>query len=185
MGMKRNRKELGAAWAADELVLLRRNIWKADVLEGFVVDLDEDWVVLHVVYDVGLNGWAIVRLDTIRTVEREPANSFLPRALAQFGEEPSPVLVDLASSRDVIRSLAATFPLLTLFTETHDPRTAAVGRPVRTGKNKVDVLEITADGTWDGRDPRRLRYDDITRVDVGGRYEQALHELGGYPPVPG
>src|SRR4051794_6561234 len=53
MGAKRNRKQLGAAWAADELVLLRRSIWKADVLEGFVVDLDEDWVVLHIVYDVG------------------------------------------------------------------------------------------------------------------------------------
>lgn len=184
MGLKRNRKELAAAWAADELVLLRRNIWKADVLEGFVVDLDRDWVVLHVVYDVGLNGWSVVRLDTVRTVEREPANGFLPRALAQFGEQPAPVLVDLSSGRDAIRSLATTFPLLTVFTEEHDPRTAAVGRPVRAGRNKVDVLEITADGTWDGRDPRRIRYDDITRIDVGGRYEQALHELGGLPPVP-
>lgn len=182
--MKRNRKELGAAWAADELVLLRRNVWKADVLEGFVVDLDRDWVVLHVVYDVGLNGWSVVRLDTIRTVEREPANSFLPRALAQFGEDPAPVLVDLTSTRDVIGSLASTFPLLTLFTELEDPRSALVGRPVRTGAKKVDLLEITADGTWDGRDARRIRYEDITRIDVGGRYEQALHELGGYPPVP-
>ena len=165
-------------------MLLRRNIWKADVLEGFVVDLDEDWVVLNVVYDVGLNGWSVVRLETVRTVEREPANAFLPRALAQFGQDPQPVLVDLASTRDAIRSLSATFPLLTAFTEAHDPRTALVGRPVRTGKKKLDLLEITADGTWDGSDPRRLRYEDITRIDVGGRYEQALHELGGYPPVP-
>ena len=45
-------------------------------------------------------------------------------------------------------------------------------------------LEITADGTWDGRRARRIRYEDITRIDVGGRYEQALHELGGYPPIP-
>jgi hypothetical protein len=185
MGMKRNRRELEAAWAADELVLLRRNIWKADVIEGFVVDLAGDWVVLHVVYDVGLNGWSVVRLDTVRTVEREPANSFLPRALAQFGEEPAPVLVDLTSPVDIIRSLAATFPLLTLLAEIDDPRAAAVGRPTRTGKKKVDLLEITPEGTWDGREPRRLRFADITRVDVGGRYEQALHELGGYPPIPG
>jgi hypothetical protein len=184
MGMKRNRKELGAAWAADELVVLRRNIWKADVIEGFVIDLDDAWAAIHIVYDVGLNGWSIVRLDTIRTVERQPANSFLARALAQFGEQPAPLLVDLTSSRDVIESLAATFPLLTLFTEVEDPRTAAVGRPTRTGKTRTDLLEITADGTWDGRDARRFRYEDITRIDVGGRYEQALHELGGYPPIP-
>lgn len=184
MGMKRNRKELGAAWASDELVVLRRSIWKADVIEGFVVDLGDGWAAIHVVYDVGLNGWSVVRLDTLRMVERQPANSFLARALAQFGEQPSPVLVDLTSGRDAISSLATSFPLLTVFTEEQDPRMAAVGRPVRTGRNKLDLLEITADGTWDGRDPRRIRYDDITRIDVGGRYEQALHELGGYPPIP-
>ena len=184
MGAKRNRKELAAAWAADELVLLRRNIWKADVLEGFVVDLDRDWVVLNIVYDVGLNGWSVVRLDTVRAVEREPANSFLPRALAQFGEDPAPVLVDLSSERDAIRSLARTFPLVTIFTEEDDPRVAVVGRPVRAGKNKVDLLEITAEGTWESRKPTRIPYEDITRIDVGGRFEQALHELGGYPPVP-
>lgn len=183
--MKRNRKELGAAWAAAELVLLRRNIWKADVLEGFVVDLDRGWVVLHIVYDVGLNGWSVVRLDTVRAVEREPANSFLPRALAHFGEEPAPVLVDLSDGRDAIRSLATTFPILTVFTEGDDPRSAVVGRPIRAGKKKVDLLEITADGSWERAEPRRLRYEDITRIDVGGRYEQALHQLGGYPPVPG
>lgn len=183
MGSKRNHRELGAAWAADELVLARRNIWKADLLEGFVVDLAQDWAAINLVYDVGLNGWSIVRLDTIREVERQPTTAFLPRALDLFGYEPEPIDVDLSSCRAVIRSLAATFPLINVFTEADDPTVCAIGRPVRATGKRVHLLDITPDATWE-QAPRRFRYEDVTRIDVGGRYEVALHALGGYPPVP-
>jgi hypothetical protein len=43
---------------------------------------------------------------------------------------------------------------------------------------------MDADARWSD-EPRRLRYDAITRIDVGGRFETALHHLGGFPPVPG
>lgn len=183
MGLKRNRRELGAAWAADELVMARRNIWKADLLEGFVVDLGPDWAAINLVYDVGLNGWSIVRLDTVREVERHSPESFLPRALDLFGYEPEPIDVDLSSCRSIIRSLSATFPLVNVFTEADDPTVCAIGRPVRATKERVHLLDIGPDALWHA-EPRRFRYRDITRIDVGGRYEVALHALGGYPPVP-
>lgn len=183
MGRKRNRRELGIAWANEELVLARRSIWKADVLEGYVVALAPDWAAVNLVYDVGLNGWAIVRLDTVREVERHPVDGFLPRALTVFGHEPEPVEVDLSSPRAIIRSLATTFPLISVFTEADDPAVCAIGRPVRTGRQRLRLLDIGPDAEWDD-EPRGFRYEDITRIDVGGRYEIALHALGGYPPVP-
>lgn len=184
MGRKRNRRELVAAWAHDDLVLARRTIWKADVLEGFVVALADEWAAIQLVYDVGLNGWSIVRLDTVREVERQATDAFLPRALALFGEAPEPIDVDLSSCRSIIRSLATTFPLLSVFTESIDPSVCAIGRPLRTGNQRLRLLDIGPDAEWHD-EPRSLRYDDITRIDVGGRYETALHALGGYPPVPG
>ena len=54
---------------------------------------------------------------------------------------------------------------------------------MRLGKRKLHLLDIDPDGLWD-HGPRRFAYEDITRVDVDGRYERALHELGGYPPIP-
>ena len=48
----------------------------------------------------------------------------------------------------------------------------------------ADGLDITAEGTWEDTEPRTFRYEDITRIDVGGRFETALHLLGGFPPVP-
>ena len=183
MGTKRNHRQLGAAWASDEVVVLRRTVWKGDILEGFVVDLGDEWAALNVVYDVGLNGWSVVRLDTVRDVECLDAQSFLPRALAQFGEVPEPIDVDLTSCRAIVRCLSRTFPLITIFTEAEDPRSCAVGRPLRATKSKIHLLDITAEATWETDEPRTFRYEDVTRIDVGGRFETALHELGGYPPV--
>jgi len=184
MGAKRNRRELGAAWAADELALARRSLWKAEVLEGFVVDLSHEWVALNVVWDVGLNGWSIVRLDTIREVTRTRSDSFLPRALAWYDHHASPLPIELGTCHDLIAALATDFPLLTLFTEAEDPTMCAIGRPVRLTNTKVHLLGISSDAEW-ADEPQRLRLEDITRIDVGGSYERALHDLGGYPPIPG
>ena len=182
MGRKRNRRELTAAHAASEPVLARRNVWKADHLEGFVVDLDEDWVVLNLVYDVSLNGWSVVRMDTLREIERQGSDTFIARALDWYSEEPMPLEVDLESTADLLRSAAARFPVLTLYTEVVDHTVCVIGRPQRITAKKVDVLELSSEAVWSGKH-RTLRLDDITRVDVGGRYETVLHHLGGYPPV--
>lgn len=183
MGAKRNRRELRAALAAGEPVLARRNLWKADHLEGFVVDLDAAWAVLNLVYDVGLNGWSVVRLDTLREVERQGPGTFIARALDWSHEGPTALDVDLDTPADLLRSAAARFPLLTIYTEEVDPTACVIGRPQRIGEKKVDVLELSSEAAW-ADEPRRIRLDDITRVDVGARYETVLHHLGGYPPVP-
>ena len=42
------------------------------------------------------------------------------------------------------------------------------------------LLEINPDASWDA-EPREYRLRDITRVDFGGDYEDALHLVGGWP----
>lgn len=183
MGRKRTRRALREAAATGEPVLVRRNLWKADHLEGFVVDVDDAWATLHLVHDVGLNGWSTVRLDTVRDVVHLGADAFITRALDLVGDEPLPLGLDLESAADVIRSSASAFPLVTLYTEAADPGVCAIGRPRRLGATKVSFLDISSEGEWE-EDPRHLRLADITRVDVGGRFETVLHHLGGYPPIP-
>jgi len=183
MGRKRNRRELARAMEVGEPVLARRNLWKADHLEGFVVAVDERWAVLHLVYDVGLNGWSAVRLDTLREVERQPADAFITRALEFAGEQPEPIELDTSSIVALLRSAARQFPLVTLYTEVADPGVCAIGRPVRIGSRSVTFLDVASDATW-ASETRGLRLEDLTRIDVGARYETVLHHLAGYPPVP-
>ena len=164
-------------------MLVRRNLWKADHLEGFVVAVAEEWALLHLVYDVGLNGWSAFRLDTVRDVEPQGENAFITRALRWAGEEPADPDLDTATVTTLLSSAAGRFPLITAYTEAADPGVCAIGRPQRIGARSVTFLDIGSEATW-ASETRSLRLADITRVDVGGRYEDVLHHLGGYPPIP-
>ena len=104
MGQKRNRRDLRTALEAGQPVLVRRNLWKADHLEGFVVRVDREWAVLHLVVDVDLNGWTAVRLDSVRDVVLLRADAFITRALAWAGERPVDPGLDTSSVQDLLRS---------------------------------------------------------------------------------
>lgn len=184
MGLKRNRRQLGEAMAEERLVMARRSLWKADHLEGFVTDVASQWALLHVVREVSLNGWTAVRLDSIRGVEHQQRSSLLARLMALDEVHPQGVEVDITDATSVLRSAAAVFPVVTVFTEATDPDICFTGRPVRVTATKLHLLDISSDATWSAAPPRRIRLDKITRVDVGGDFETALHRVGGYPPVP-
>ncbi|CAN5468077.1 hypothetical protein BH10ACT1_BH10ACT1_14830 [soil metagenome] len=183
MGRKRNRRALREALESGRPVMARRGLWKADHLEGYVVAVDAEWALLHIVYDVGLNGWSAVRLDTIREVEPQGEGSFIARALDLAGERPQSCDLDTASVVDLLHSATRLFPLVTVFTERVDPTVCAIGRPIRIGSRSVTFLDVSSSATWSD-ETRSLRLDDITRIDVGARYEQVLHRLAGYPPIP-
>ncbi len=183
MGKKANRKALDAVLSSGEPVRLHRSLWKADRLEGFVVGLSPTWAVLHLVDEVDLNGWSVIRLDSIARVERQGVNAFTARVLRHRGESPTPLDIDLGELPDVLADLGERFPLLSIHREGLDPEVCAIGKPVRIGKRKLELLDIDPDALWDHA-PRRFAYEEITRIDVDHRYAQALHEMGGYPPVP-
>ncbi|HEX2578408.1 MAG TPA: hypothetical protein VHK88_18830 [Aquihabitans sp.] len=182
MGRKGIRRELAGAHADGEPVLVRRNLWKADHLEGYVVAVGRDWAVLHLVHDVDLNGWSAVRLDTIRDVERQGPDAFINRALRWADEEPAPVELDTTSVTHLLRTASNRFPVVTVHTEAVDPLVCAIGRPQRIGGRRMRFLDISSNAEW-ATSTRRITLADVTRVDVGARYEQVLHHLGGYPPV--
>jgi hypothetical protein len=44
----------------------------------------------------------------------------------------------------------------------------------------VSLLEIGPDAVWD-KEPSEIRLGEITRIEFGGGYEEALHLVGGRP----
>ena len=183
MGQKRNRRDLKAALDAGRPVVLRRNLWKADHLEGYVVEVGREWAVLNLAFEVDLIGWSAVRLDTVRDVAVQGPDAFITRALIWAGERPEDPGLDVTSLPHLLRSATTEFPLITVHREAVDPTVCAIGRPTRLGGSKLTFLDVSSEAVW-ADEPRKLRLDDITRVDVGGRYEHVLHHLAGYPPIP-
>lgn len=167
----------------EELVRIRRGIRKADRVEGFVIGVGEQWVLLNLFDpDMFLDGYAALRLRDIRRVERRggPA-SFPVRALRHFGESPHPLEgVDLDTIRGLLASLGSTYPLLLIHVEELDPEVCYVGKYVSASKRNLRLLEISPRATWDD-EPTKWPLKAITRVEVGTRYAEALHAVGGTP----
>ena len=69
---------------------------------------------------------------------------------------------------------------MTIHTEKGDPDICWIGRILNVNRGCVSLLEINPDATWDKR-PTKHRLNEITRVNFGGDYEDALHLVGGEP----
>jgi hypothetical protein len=74
--------------------------------------------------------------------------------------------------------------VVTIHRENVDPDICQIGRVVAVDKDKVRLLEINPDASWDSR-PLVYRTREITRIDFGGSYEDALMLVGGPPPENG
>lgn len=69
---------------------------------------------------------------------------------------------------------------MTLHIEVRDPTVGFIGRPVRFTSRSVHLLEVSPQAEW-GDHPTKWAFPDVTRVEFGGRHEEALALIGGAP----
>lgn len=185
---KADRKVRGAlAAAAGDLAIVRlsRSIAHADTLDGVVVGIGAEWVLMAVIDPkIVLDGLAAVRLADVTKVRRRGGpDSFVGRALRARGQWPprGDATLDLDEARGLLVSAAAASPLVTIHIEEVRPDVCVIGRPLRVGPKVVRLLEISPEAEW-AAEPSRGRLADVTRVDIGGSYEAALLLVGGPAP---
>jgi hypothetical protein len=153
----------------------RRGVrWKT---YGWIVGFTQEWTLIQVYDDSQCKGWSAIRTSDIRAVSTD--DSIVSRALALWGEQPKsfPEL-DLSFLPSLLGTVHRHFPLVTLHFEVTDPSVCYIGCVVRLGKRAVTLREIEPDASWDAT-LHKYQYSTITRVDFGGRYEEALWLFGG------
>jgi hypothetical protein len=69
---------------------------------------------------------------------------------------------------------------VTVYRERVKPDTCIIGKVVDISESHLHFLEIGPDAVWEEK-PSKTRLSDITRVQFGGGYEEALHLVGGNP----
>ena len=89
----------------------------------------------------------------------------------------------MANIKDLLLSAREAFPLVTIHREQVDPDVCWIGRVHGVNRGRVSLLEIGPDAAW-GDTPEEYRIREITCVNFGGDYENALYLVGGEPPVP-
>lgn len=150
---------------------------------GYVEVIGKHWFALNLVDDgVRFNGFNCFRIaDVSKVVVPDPHADFLASALKKRGEKrPRFKALDLSSLASLIRAAAKKFPLLTVHLEVEQADVCYIGRVVEVGDDHVILRDVAPDGKWRTK-PDSYALSDITRVDFGGAYEQALYLVAGEP----
>jgi hypothetical protein len=183
----RDRRSAYASVRWGQFVGIRRWIPESDHLDGFVVAQSERWVLLARLSDrITLDGWTAVRVRDVQSVALDPAGDcFEIKALKARGQWPpnAPESVDITTVSAILRSVSAGGWLTAIFREFERPDVTWIGDVRTVANSAVSLLEVSVAGGW-ARRPRRFDLDDLTRIDFGGGYEEALSLVAGPPPKP-
>lgn len=151
-------------------------------IHGYVLAVGPKFFLLALVSDrIRFDGFECFRISDVLSVKPDPYAAFKDAALKKRGERmPEKPPLDLDSKETLLRSASRAFPLVTIHIEKVDPDVCYIGRVVDISRGKVSLLEIAPGAVWDDK-PAEYRLKDITRVNFGGDYEDALHIVGGDP----
>ncbi|GII93407.1 hypothetical protein [Sinosporangium siamense] len=179
-------QDLKRARRSGKPVRVSREIDCADRFDAYVVGIGRKWVLLHTISDeLHLDGHSAIRLHDIKHATRSgwKGAAMTHRVLALRGEcVHSPAGVDLDSTAGLIGTLTEAFPLMAVYIEKIDPHVCYIGRAHGiTRKKRLRLQEIGPAANW-AFTYSTNKTTDITRLDVGGGYIDALHTVGGDPP---
>ncbi|GAB3913687.1 hypothetical protein GCM10011575_19660 [Microlunatus endophyticus] len=181
MSKDRVRKRVRGARENGQLVRIRRSRgW--DALEGVVVDHGPKWLLLAVEFDAGFYGHCILRIRDI-TDFSDQRPSFVAQALAGEGHWPMPTLdqIDVSgSTKELVASLVALGRPAAYHYERRDPHSMLIGLPVGNEDHVLRLHTIDTHARWD--DVSRIRYRDLTRVDIDSGYLKRLLRISGNHP---
>jgi hypothetical protein len=155
--------------------------------DGFVVGVGKDWFVLQA-FEAGAHssaGYMAFRSKDVSLLTvPAPNQQFAAKALRLRGlRRQVPKGLKVGSLPALMRSANGVEPVVTIHLEALAPETCYIGRVATVAKREVELHEITPGAKWK-RTTTVFLLADITRVDFGGPYEDALARIGGRPPVP-
>ena len=165
---------------------------KAKTPRGYLIEFDRKPVDPHRLYGIALgwsddltllqlvnpdtmdvDGYSVIRNSDVRRWRPLGPKTFMARALKLRGIKAAfRDTIVLGDWRVVLETAGALFPLLTLQREKMNPHACHIGKVHLMTAKTVTLKTIDPDAKWAER--RQFRFADLTRVDFGGAYEEAL-----------
>lgn len=153
---------------------------------GYVLDIGPKFFLLALIGDdMRPDGFQCLKLKDVKRLQApDPYADFAVAALRKrrqkIRKRPD---IDISELPALLMSANRLFPLVTIHRELIKPDSCWIGRVINVTEKSVILQEIGPDASWEKR-PSRFRLSEITRVEFGGGYEEALHLVGGPPPAP-
>jgi hypothetical protein len=161
-----------------ELVKIDRAPIDEHPLEGFLLEQTKELILVNLVNSdvVCLNGYSVVRRRDVRKLKAQRKDEFIIRAFRFKNIAPrKPPGVSIAGWPALLESLTREFPLFTIHQEWLDAEVCFVGRLATMSASTFGLKEIDPDARWSRS--RSYKFRDLTKVDFGGGYEDALARL--------
>lgn len=154
-------------------------------IRGYVLDVGSHFFLLALLSDrIWFDGFECFRINDVRNVKPDPYAAFAEAALKKRHERrPKKPRVSVVSIEELLQSAGQAFPLVTIHREQVDPDVCWIGHVLGVTGGRVSLLEIGPDATWEDT-PHEYRLNEITRVNFGGDYENALDLVGTTRTVP-
>jgi hypothetical protein len=170
------RASLVGARDTQSLVRVTRSVERGSA-DGYVVGVGPEWFALALVSDLIIyDGFQLVRLKEVSSVEvPAPHAGFVERVLRLRRQtRPPDPKTDLTDITTILTTASVAFPLITVHREVVDPEVCHIGTVERIADGAVVLRLISTDAEWI-EERESFPLPDITRVDFGGLYEDALH----------
>jgi len=171
--------ELKNTLAKGQLVRIDRKSAKDDPIEGFVIGVGAEMILINSLIDFHLDGYvAILHSDVKRWKVLDGDESIAQRVLKIKGINPVPQPeIVLDSVEELLLSADREFPLISIYREAKKPDTMQVGRIDKLTEKTVSLVLLDPDATWSK--PTRFNLADITRVDFDTEYNDGLWMVAG------
>lgn len=170
------RLQLQQAASDDSIVRIYRADLQDGWVDGRVAILGAEFLALAVIDNsIRYDGFNCLRYsDITRCNLPAPHAEFLDSALRLRGlNQPTSPAIDLTSASTLFRTAALAFTIVTIYSEITDPDVAYIGRVIEVTESQLRLQHITPDAEWEN-DVEDHALRDITRIDVGCSYEDAL-----------
>ena len=179
--MQKTTKSRLALALRDKVLVRFASALERGTVNGYVLDIGPQFFLIALVSDgLRLNGFQCYRLSDIRKLQvPDKYARFHEAVLKKRGQRiPKKPPVVVSSLARLLLTANRAFPLVTIHRERVDRSACWIGRVVGLRKGRVTLVEIGPDASWYD-EPGTYRLSEITRVDFGGDYEDALHLIGG------
>ena len=175
--------ELRGALRTGHLVRFTRR-FEATRISGYVLDVGREFFLLAPVGDqIRFNGLQAMRIRDLRGLQDDPFAAFVQAALKMRRERrPRKRKLSVRTLPDLLQAAAKAFPLITIHREEVAPAICQIGHLLGVSKGRLRMLEIGPGAVWD-KVPTEYALKQVTRVDFGGGYEEALSLVGGRSPT--
>ena len=133
------------------LVSRRRDGVDENSIQGFVLGVSDELVMLQYVYDFKLDGLMVLRTVDISELDRSKTDEFQEGLLQVEGllqAVPFDYSIDLSTWPTAIAGLAEDYPLLIVERELLDEPDLAIGRVLEIGAEEVHLKYFTGAANW-------------------------------------